>query len=564
MVKTLSTALVALAFLVAQSRGQEVFSGEQKAKPKYPKAQPAATDRVKSDLHVEKAIPVSTDKIAVAPKKDGAIKAPAVASAKAATPLARTADAPGKTAGATTTPVRKETASAIATVQHSTAKPAVKSVPKVEIAVAKQEATVPAPAEGPKQKSTAAVKAAVAKSSTVVDPVRHASAAQVSGAKASSSDAAQHPTSTEFQGKRPNVISSAGGGTVVKSSPKVEIAVAKPAADAKITAPKNSVVESHNAQAKPASVTVIKPVTVQHPAPLVQGVQHPIAERTTAKPALALDATRNEQKPDTKVQSHFASSTAVITRKETTIPASAIAKSMPTQSAVVETTVAQPISNHYDTAFTKLADGFDFPVGKPDAQGYYKARGFRSHGHLGEDWDGVRGGDTDLGDPIYSIGDGLVVFARDCHMGWGNVLIVRHSYREGGTVKTVDALYGHLQTMLVHRGQAVGRGQKIATMGNAHGLYDAHLHLEVRKNLEIGMSRAAFAQDFSNYYDPTQFIQEHRHLQAGGGSYRVAMNTFTRDARIKWDKARNYAHAHTGGGSSQSAAALKKALADQH
>jgi murein DD-endopeptidase MepM/ murein hydrolase activator NlpD len=235
-----------------------------------------------------------------------------------------------------------------------------------------------------------------------------------------------------------------------------------------------------------------------------------------------------------------------------------------TESAAGESTIPQPVNNHFDTAFTKLADGFDFPIGKPDAEGYYKARGFRSRGHLGEDWDGVRGGDTDLGDPIYSVADGLVVFARDCHMGWGNVLIVRHSYREGGTVKTVDALYGHLNSMLVHRGQAVTRGQKIATMGNAHGLYDAHLHLEIRKNLEIGMSRAAFAQDFSNYYDPTQFIQTHRHLQAGGGTYRVAMNTFTRDARIRWDKTRNYSRAHSGGGTSESAAALKRALAAKH
>ncbi|MFZ3377588.1 MAG: hypothetical protein WA183_18730 [Chthoniobacterales bacterium] len=71
-----------------------------------------------------------------------------------------------------------------------------------------------------------------------------------------------------------------------------------------------------------------------------------------------------------------------------------------------------PLSFSGDAAFIKLANGFDFPVGKPEAQGYYKARGFRSGGHLGEDWDGVGGGDTDLGDPIYSIGDGVVVFAR--------------------------------------------------------------------------------------------------------------------------------------------------------
>ena len=227
-------------------------------------------------------------------------------------------------------------------------------------------------------------------------------------------------------------------------------------------------------------------------------------------------------------------------------------------------TSVQPVNNHFETAFIKLADGFDFPIGKPDAQGYYKARGFRSHGHLGEDWDGVRGGDTDLGDPIYSIGDGLVVFARDCHMGWGNVVIVRHSYREGGVVKNVDALYGHLNNMLVHRGQAVARGQKIATMGTAHGLYDAHLHLEIRKNIEIGMSRAAFAKDFSNYYDPSQFILTHRHLSTSGGTYRVAMNTFVRDAHINFNKARNYSHSRSGGGTRESAAALKKAIASQH
>jgi murein DD-endopeptidase MepM/ murein hydrolase activator NlpD len=224
---------------------------------------------------------------------------------------------------------------------------------------------------------------------------------------------------------------------------------------------------------------------------------------------------------------------------------------------------AQSISFSSQTAFTKLADGFDLPVGKPDARGYYKARGFSSHGHLGEDWDGVGGGDTDLGDPVYCIGDGVVVFARDCHQGWGNVIIVRHAYREGGSVRNVDSLYGHLDKILVHRGQAVKRGQHIAAIGNAHGLYDAHLHLEVRKNIAIGMSRDKFAQDLTNYYEPSEFIASHRHLQSSGASTRVAMNTFTYDSRIPWDKLRNYSHAHTGGGSSESAYALKKALASQ-
>jgi len=224
---------------------------------------------------------------------------------------------------------------------------------------------------------------------------------------------------------------------------------------------------------------------------------------------------------------------------------------------------AQPISFSGQMAFTKLADGFDLPVGKPDGRGYYKARGMRAQGHLGEDWDGVGGGDTDLGDPVYAIGDGVVVFARDCHQGWGNVIIIRHAYRDGLGVRNVDSLYGHLQKILVHRGQAVRRGQQIAAIGNAHGLYDAHLHLEVRKNIAIGMSRDKFAQDFSNYYDPSEFIASHRHLQTSGASYRIAMNTFTYDSRIHWDQLRNYSHARTGGGSSESAYALKKAVASQ-
>lgn len=229
-----------------------------------------------------------------------------------------------------------------------------------------------------------------------------------------------------------------------------------------------------------------------------------------------------------------------------------------------ETFPAPPINFSGQTAFVRLADGFDLPVGKPDGKGYYKARGMRPHGHLGEDWDGIGGGDTDLGDPVYVIGDGVVVFARDCHQGWGNVIIVRHAYRDGLGTRYIDSLYGHLDRILVKRGQGVRRGQQIATIGNAHGLYEAHLHLEIRKNLEIGMSRDKFAQDSSNYYDPSQFITAHRHIQSSGASCRVAMNTFTYDARIPWDKLKNYSHAHTGGGTSESAYALKKALATQN
>jgi murein DD-endopeptidase MepM/ murein hydrolase activator NlpD len=330
--------------------------------------------------------------------------------------------------------------------------------------------------------------------------------------------------------------------------PKAPIAKAlpvslKPAAPEKQKSQTGSVAVAHPPAASSAS-TAPSPARAA-PSPAKAQPIVPIATNPTAKPTKAAAGL-----PDPR--------TMRLTRVEGPKPESQ--DQLPLSSTESPNRSLRPL----ETAFVKVADGFDFPVGKPDAQGYYKARGFRSHGHMGEDWDGIRGGDTDLGDPIYCIGDGIVVFARDCHMGWGNVVIVRHSYREGGLVKNVDSLYGHCDKILVHHGQVVSRGQQIATIGTAHGLYDAHLHLEIRKNIEIGMSRAKFAQDSTNYFDPTQFISAHRHLQGGGGSYRVAMNTFFQDARINWAAVRNYKHAHTGGGTRESAAALKKAVAKKN
>lgn len=128
----------------------------------------------------------------------------------------------------------------------------------------------------------------------------------------------------------------------------------------------------------------------------------------------------------------------------------------------------------------KVADGFDMPVGKPDAKGYYMARGFLSY-HPGEDWNDVAGGNSDLGAPVYSIGNGYVTFAMDARMGWGNVVIVRHAFVEAGKLKTVDSMYAHLNKIMVRKGQQVTRGQQVGTIGTNRGMYTAHLHYEIRK-----------------------------------------------------------------------------------
>ena len=173
-----------------------------------------------------------------------------------------------------------------------------------------------------------------------------------------------------------------------------------------------------------------------------------------------------------------------------------------------------------------LAEGFDLPVGKPDGAGFYVFRGYYPGGHLGEDWNGNGGGDSDLGDPVYAAGGGVVVFSEDYLRGWGNVVIVRHAYiDETGRVTLADSLYGHLDRRMVRKYQLVQRGQQLGTIGTAHGKYAAHLHFEIRKNTSIGMARSSFDKGYSNYFSPRQFISTRRTLRAGA-NVAVPVDTF--------------------------------------
>jgi hypothetical protein len=177
-----------------------------------------------------------------------------------------------------------------------------------------------------------------------------------------------------------------------------------------------------------------------------------------------------------------------------------------------------------------LADGFDFPVGKPHGYGYYRARGYYPNGHLGEDWNGRGGGDTDFRDPVYAIGRGIVVFSADYQLRWGNVVIIRHAYREAdGKIKYIDSLYGHLDKRLVKLHDRVKRGEQIGTIGNCGGIYLAHLHFEIRKNLRIGMKRSSYNGDRYNYHSPTNFIQDRRTLRTDFRRVPIPLNTFQTD-----------------------------------
>ena len=153
-----------------------------------------------------------------------------------------------------------------------------------------------------------------------------------------------------------------------------------------------------------------------------------------------------------------------------------------------------------------LANRFDYPVGKPNAKGYFNAQKFGENAHLGDDWNGLGGGDSDLGDPIYAIANGYVTYATDHNNSWGNVIRITHYLPDS---MKVESLYAHCNEMLVKVGQWVSIGDQIGTIGNANGNYKAHLHLELRDEIGLPVGRG-YDKMNKGYLDPTQYIESHR------------------------------------------------------
>ena len=78
-----------------------------------------------------------------------------------------------------------------------------------------------------------------------------------------------------------------------------------------------------------------------------------------------------------------------------------------------------------------------------------------------------------LGQPVVSVGDGTVLYAKNMR-GYGNLVIIDHS---DGMVSA----YGHNKTILVKEGQTVTKGQRIAEMGDTD-TNSPKLHFELRVN----------------------------------------------------------------------------------
>ncbi|MFZ0545108.1 MAG: peptidoglycan DD-metalloendopeptidase family protein [Candidatus Promineifilaceae bacterium] len=171
-------------------------------------------------------------------------------------------------------------------------------------------------------------------------------------------------------------------------------------------------------------------------------------------------------------------------------------------------------------------DILDFPLDPPDgtnASGGGDFGRFRSRYdkfHAGEDWWGVRGRSS-FGEPVYSIGHGLVTYAEP--EGWNRdkgVIIIRHTFADGSTVLS---FYGHLDppSVLLEPGDCVERGEQIGQIGQP--LSSPHLHFEIRTQAPYQTLTGYWPEDptLVGWLPPSAFIWTQRNSSFPGVQWAI-------------------------------------------
>lgn len=178
-----------------------------------------------------------------------------------------------------------------------------------------------------------------------------------------------------------------------------------------------------------------------------------------------------------------------------------------------------------------LADGYDSPVGTAAERAsenlwpgeWFDATGFARRYRVGTSAEAYHTGadlnlnepyfNADAHSPIYAAASGTVTFAERIP-GWGTVIIVRHD----PLVTTGKVLYGryaHVEEPRVKVGDRVVRGQQIAKIGDAEGIFSYHLHFDLSPTAILAaqpwhwpkLDRDAVLE---HYIDPQDFIDANR------------------------------------------------------
>ncbi len=168
--------------------------------------------------------------------------------------------------------------------------------------------------------------------------------------------------------------------------------------------------------------------------------------------------------------------------------------------------------NAFERATLPTATHMSAPMGSEHGALTYNAQPFwanntkRGGRHTGDDFNGIGGMNTDLGDPIYAIANGRVVYRGEPSPGWGNTIILAHRTPQGSTLLS---MYAHMDQMHSALGSTVPRGQIIGTVGNANSRYPAHLHLEIHDSSGIHIG-AGYTTSPDDRMDPTTIIAQYQ------------------------------------------------------
>ncbi len=159
-----------------------------------------------------------------------------------------------------------------------------------------------------------------------------------------------------------------------------------------------------------------------------------------------------------------------------------------------------------------LASRLDYPMGTAhgafayNAQAFWELNAQRGGRHTGDDLNGIGGMNSDLGDSVYAIGNGLVIYAGEPDPSWGKTVLVAHRLPDG---RIIQSMSSHLKQISVPLGEVVTRGQTIGQVGNAGGRYLAHLHFELHEAAGPSLG-AGYVNHRTNRLNPTGTVREHR------------------------------------------------------
>lgn len=115
------------------------------------------------------------------------------------------------------------------------------------------------------------------------------------------------------------------------------------------------------------------------------------------------------------------------------------------------------------------------------------------------------GGDTDLGQPLFAIADGIVtsVHLHTSSANFGNHIHIKHD----GPWGTVWSHYAHCSEILTTEGSTVKEGDLIARVGKSGTVY-SHLHFAIKLEPTGIDGIAKTSEDLKKWTNPIQFIEK--------------------------------------------------------